>query len=166
MPQLWYKGTYHTCLPITKEATNPTKHSYGWAQVSRRWVHFSPHSGTPPHLSEYLWWLTVLHLARNWTQGPLYWHFSPHSGRELLPTYRSTSECSTYHGTGHRGRRNDYLGEKVQGTFHWREIKAVSKHAEGSLEYLLDKYGDLFKEELDTIKSFQAELNVKLEKKP
>lgn len=29
-------------------------------------------------------------------------------------------------------------------TLNWKEIKAVSKHAMGSLEYLLDKYGDLF----------------------
>ena len=51
-------------------------------------------------------------------------------------------------------------------TLNWRKIQAVSRHAEGSLEYLLDKYGDLFKEELGTIKSFQAELHVKPEEKP
>ena len=45
----------------------------------------------------------------------------------------------------------------------WKEIKAGSKHAVGSLEYLLDKYGDFFKDELGTIKSFQAELHDKLE---
>ena len=36
----------------------------------------------------------------------------------------------------------------------------MSQHAVGSLDYLLDKYGDLFTEELGTIKSFQAELHV------
>ena len=42
----------------------------------------------------------------------------------------------------------------------------MSKHAVGSLEYLLDKYGDLFKNELGTIRSFQAELHVKPEVRP
>ena len=51
-------------------------------------------------------------------------------------------------------------------TLNWKEIKAVSKHAMGSLEYLLDKYGDLFKDELGTIKSFQAELHVNPEVRP
>ena len=46
-------------------------------------------------------------------------------------------------------------------TLNWKKINTVSKHASGNLEYLLDKYGDLFKDELGTIKSFQAELNVK-----
>ena len=45
-------------------------------------------------------------------------------------------------------------------TLNWREIKAVSKHDVGSLEYLLGKYGDLFTDELGTIKSFQAKLHV------
>ena len=48
-------------------------------------------------------------------------------------------------------------------TLNWREIKAVSQHAVGSLNYLLDKYGDLFTVELGTIKSFQAESHVKPE---
>ena len=51
-------------------------------------------------------------------------------------------------------------------TLNWKEVKAVSEHARWSLEYLLDKYGDLFKDELGTIKSFQAELHVKLEERP
>lgn len=42
----------------------------------------------------------------------------------------------------------------------------MSKHDVGSLEYLLDKYGDLFKDELGTITSFQAELHVKPEDRP
>ena len=45
-------------------------------------------------------------------------------------------------------------------TFNWRDIRAVSQHAVGSLEYLLDKYGDLFVEELGTIKPFSAKLHV------
>ena len=49
---------------------------------------------------------------------------------------------------------------------NWREIKAVSKHDVGSLEYLLEKYGDLFKDKLGTITSFQAELHVKPEDRP
>ena len=43
---------------------------------------------------------------------------------------------------------------------NWREVHALSKHSEGSLEYLLDKYGDIFGNELGTIKYFCAELNV------
>ena len=36
----------------------------------------------------------------------------------------------------------------------------MSKHAERSVEYLIDKYGELFTDELGTIKSLQAELSV------
>ena len=46
-------------------------------------------------------------------------------------------------------------------TLNRQEIKAVSKHEVGSLDYLLDKYGDLLTDELGTIRSFQAELPVK-----
>ena len=49
---------------------------------------------------------------------------------------------------------------------NWKEIKPVSEHAVGSLEYLLDKYGDLFNEELGSIKSLKAELHVKPKEKP
>ena len=51
-------------------------------------------------------------------------------------------------------------------TFNWRDIRAVSQHAVGSLEYLLDKYGDLFVEELGTIKPFSAKLHVNPQDKP
>ena len=47
----------------------------------------------------------------------------------------------------------------------WKEVHALSKH-EGSLEYLLDKYAEVFSEELGTIKSFCAELNVDPAVKP
>ena len=49
---------------------------------------------------------------------------------------------------------------------NWREIKAVRNHAVGSLDYLLDKYGDIFTDELGTIKSFCAQLDVKPGEKP
>ena len=42
----------------------------------------------------------------------------------------------------------------------WRGIHALSKHAVGSLEYLFDKHAVIFNDELGTIKSFSAELNV------
>ena len=45
-------------------------------------------------------------------------------------------------------------------TLNWRQIKAVSQHAEGSLNYLLDKYGDLFLDKLGTIMPFTAKLQV------
>ena len=48
----------------------------------------------------------------------------------------------------------------------WKEVHALSKHEEGSLEYLLDKYAELFSEELGTIKTFCAELNVDPAAKP
>ena len=48
-------------------------------------------------------------------------------------------------------------------TLNWKKINTVSKHASGKL---VDKYGDLFKDELGTIKSFQAELNVKPQDRP
>ena len=48
-------------------------------------------------------------------------------------------------------------------TLNWKKINTVSKHASGNLEYLLDKYGDLFKNELGTV---QAELNVKPQDRP
>ena len=41
---------------------------------------------------------------------------------------------------------------------NWREIKAVATHAIRSLEYLLDKYGDIFTDELGTIKGHCAKL--------
>ena len=47
-------------------------------------------------------------------------------------------------------------------SLNWRDIKAVSQHAVGSLDYLLDKYGDIFVDELGTIKSFSAKLHVNL----
>ncbi len=37
----------------------------------------------------------------------------------------------------------------------------MRSHAVGSLEYVLDKYHDIFSEELGTIKSFSAKLHVK-----
>ena len=49
---------------------------------------------------------------------------------------------------------------------NWREIKAISTHSTGSLEYLLDKYGDIFKSELGTIKSFAAKLEVRPGEQP
>lgn len=49
---------------------------------------------------------------------------------------------------------------------NWREIKAMKTHAVGSLEYLLDKYSDLFNEELGTIKPFLAKVHVEPGKKP
>ena len=49
---------------------------------------------------------------------------------------------------------------------NWRDIKAVSQHAVGSLDYLLDKYGDLFVNELGTIESFSAKLHVNPQDKP
>ena len=51
-------------------------------------------------------------------------------------------------------------------TLNLRKINAVSKHAERSVEYLVDKYGELFLDELGTIKSFQAELRVELQDRP
>lgn len=36
-------------------------------------------------------------------------------------------------------------------TLNWQEIKAVSQHVVGSLDYLMDKYGEIFAEELGTI---------------
>ena len=42
----------------------------------------------------------------------------------------------------------------------------MSKHEEGSLEYLLDKYAEHFSEELGMIKTFCAELNVDAAVKP
>ena len=49
---------------------------------------------------------------------------------------------------------------------NWREIKAVATHAVGSLEYLLDKYGDIFTDDLGTIKAHCATLHVKQGEKP
>ena len=51
-------------------------------------------------------------------------------------------------------------------TLNWREIKAVSQHAVGSLDYLLDKYGEIFVDELGTINSFTAKLHVNSEDQP
>ena len=51
-------------------------------------------------------------------------------------------------------------------TLNWSKINAVSKHAERSVEYLVDKYGELFLDELGTIKSFQAELRVEPQDRP
>lgn len=48
----------------------------------------------------------------------------------------------------------------------WREVKAVAHNAVGSLGYLLDKYGDLFDEEVGTIKGFKAKLHVKPDTRP
>lgn len=48
----------------------------------------------------------------------------------------------------------------------WKEVHAISKHEEGSLEYLLNKYAEIFSEELGTIKSFYAKLNVDPAVKP
>lgn len=42
---------------------------------------------------------------------------------------------------------------------HWRDIKAVSQYSVGSLEYLLDKHGDLFVDELGIVKSFSAKMS-------
>ena len=41
---------------------------------------------------------------------------------------------------------------------NWREIRAVSSHQKGTLDYLLDKHGDLFHEKLGAIKSYRAKL--------
>ncbi len=49
---------------------------------------------------------------------------------------------------------------------NWQEIRAMRSHAVGSLEYLLDKYHDVFNEELGTIKSFSAKLHVKPDETP
>ena len=49
---------------------------------------------------------------------------------------------------------------------NWREIKAIRSHTVGSLEYLLDKYSDVFSQELGTIKSFTAKLHVDPNEKP
>jgi hypothetical protein len=35
----------------------------------------------------------------------------------------------------------------------WREIRAVNSYPVGTLQYLLDKYNDIFTEELGTVKS-------------
>ena len=48
----------------------------------------------------------------------------------------------------------------------WREVHALTKHAKGSLDDLLDKYGDIFGDELGTIRSFCAELNTDTTVKP
>lgn len=48
----------------------------------------------------------------------------------------------------------------------WREVRGVSSHPKGSLEYLLDKYGDVFTEGLGTIKSQVAKLHVKSGERP
>ena len=42
--------------------------------------------------------------------------------------------------------------QKIQ--LNWREIWAVTSHPSGTLGYLLDKYCDIFVEELGTIKSY------------
>ena len=49
---------------------------------------------------------------------------------------------------------------------NWREIKAVSNHPRGSLQYLLEKYAEVFSDELGTIKSRTAKLNVKPDASP
>lgn len=48
----------------------------------------------------------------------------------------------------------------------WKEVHALSKFEEGTLENLLDRYAEIFSEELGTIKSFCAELNVDPAVKP
>jgi len=40
------------------------------------------------------------------------------------------------------------------------EIKPLSSHTEGSLDYLMEKYNTLFTEELGTIKTFKARKHV------
>ena len=42
----------------------------------------------------------------------------------------------------------------------------MTKHAKGSLDYLLNKYDDILGDELGTIESFCAELNVDTTVKP
>ena len=42
----------------------------------------------------------------------------------------------------------------------WNDIHSISKHERGGLEYQLEKYSGIFSEELGTIRSFCAELNV------
>ena len=42
----------------------------------------------------------------------------------------------------------------------------MTSHAVGSLEYLRDKYGDIFSKELGTIKSFRAKLSVRSGESP
>lgn len=49
---------------------------------------------------------------------------------------------------------------------NWREIKAISYHPRGSLQYVLDKYSDIFSVELGTIKSYSVKLSVKSEVQP
>ena len=51
-------------------------------------------------------------------------------------------------------------------TLNWWEIKAVSQYVAGSLDYLFDKYRETFAVDLGMIKSFSAELHVKLKDKP
>ena len=48
----------------------------------------------------------------------------------------------------------------------WSEVHALSKHVEGSLDYLLDKHAIIFSDELDTIKLLSAELNIDSSEKP
>ena len=35
--------------------------------------------------------------------------------------------------------------------FDWREVKAITNHAEGSLDFIFDKHGDIFNDEMGTI---------------
>ena len=48
----------------------------------------------------------------------------------------------------------------------WKSIKAVAHKTEVTLKALLDKHSALFNDELGTIKSFQAKLNVRPEAQP
>ena len=48
----------------------------------------------------------------------------------------------------------------------WREIRAVNSHPVGTLQYLLDKYNDIFTDELGTVKSHVAKLHMKADEQP
>ena len=49
---------------------------------------------------------------------------------------------------------------------NWRSIKAVNTPEDGSLNYLLDKFSDVFTGKLGTIKSFSAKVSLKAGEEP
>jgi hypothetical protein len=51
-------------------------------------------------------------------------------------------------------------------TLNWKEIKALARNNMGSLDALLEKYDDIFSDELGTIKTFEAKLDVDPEATP
>ena len=83
------------------------------------------------------------------------------TGRNLNPSpVRESKERADPHCCGWRWPKLTWKKLATASHAQLERDKAVRNYAMGSLEYLLDKYDEVFTEELGTIKSFSAKLNV------